>query len=280
MSIAGQIPLVPATMALPADGGIPLQLALSLQHLWRIGLDLGVQWWGSAVAYFPSSDGPADMARKAKLAGAAWNTAHGEEGEDEDEDDENGPDLWDRKFDARYMTFGSETPAVPKLPQRDVVVASSGGCLPPVFAAEVAELPRGAGVEWHAHVGFAGISEGAITVRRLRTELPGGVARVHQTILRAGGVHLVQTVVAEELQSYSGGGTPFTDIDGVARAALASLGDVAEAIPAAAPRYVDVATHETSEEDGPVVPCASLWDASGRRLASVAVYQAVFEKLL
>jgi uncharacterized protein (TIGR00290 family) len=130
VSIAGQIPLVPATMQLPVPSpgtadSLELSLALSLQHLWRIGADVGVQWWSSAVAYFPRSEGPSDvdgrtvtdMAGKARLAAQAWEDAHlwlpegerGSHGDEDDDDDEDGPDLWDRTFNPMYTSFVDDT---------------------------------------------------------------------------------------------------------------------------------------------------------------------------
>jgi diphthine-ammonia ligase len=183
VSVAGQIPLVPATMALPhpplgdnngdgdeGDSMLRLQLTLSLQHLWRIGVEVGVQWWSSAVAYFPASasvSAPVSeeeekgereemAAAKARLASRAWRAAHvsaSGDGDEDDEDDENGPDLWDRRYNPEYMTFaggggGGEKTGPPALPDRSVLrgVETSKGAVPPLFAAEVDELPRGAGV--------------------------------------------------------------------------------------------------------------------------------------
>ncbi|KAK0633447.1 hypothetical protein B0T14DRAFT_391561, partial [Immersiella caudata] len=165
VSIAGQIPLIPATMVLPLEGGLPLQLTLSLQHLWRIGCEMGVQWWSSAVAYFPrSTQSDMPMSRKAQLASKTWEMAHLWSAKSSDEDDdEAGPDLWDRRFNPLYQTFGGggENALEAKLPDWYVISTSGSGdmgekrkkAIPPLFSAEVAELPRAAGVEWHAHFG-------------------------------------------------------------------------------------------------------------------------------
>ncbi|KAJ4295687.1 hypothetical protein N0V88_004389 [Collariella sp. IMI 366227] len=157
VSIAGQIPLIPATMALPADGedSLTLQLTLSLQHLWRIGVEMDVQWWTSAVAYFPRSEFSDEMVAKAKLAGRAWKAAHAgkSEGDDDVEDDESGPDLWDRRYNPEYMSYAGgegEGKKERRIPDREVLAASSsqlavGRVIPPLFIAEVEELPRGRG---------------------------------------------------------------------------------------------------------------------------------------
>ncbi|KAL2172460.1 hypothetical protein VTG60DRAFT_5735 [Thermothelomyces hinnuleus] len=311
VSIAGQIPLVPATMTLPDGGGsgrdaLSLQLTLSLQHLWRIGVELGVQWWASVVAYFPACRSPAgdegeerskklEMVQRARMVGEAWRLAHmsngkdqGEDDDDDDDDDENGPDLWDRRFNPQYMTFsslgGEERKADPALPDRSVLAPSSRGRRPPAFVAEVDELPRGAGVEWHAHLGIANADEGSVIVREAVAVEDKGDIHVAQMIIRPPGeeegVRFVQTVVAEQL----GGGRSGEHGD-IATRALAQLGAVdSTEEPAAVVRYVDVEVLRAAGERGapqegrgPVVPCRSLWDGDGKRLAAVSVYHSVFE---
>ncbi|KAL2159217.1 hypothetical protein VTH06DRAFT_2649 [Thermothelomyces fergusii] len=312
VSIAGQIPLVPATMALPDSGGgggggrdaLSLQLTLSLQHLWRIGVEMGVQWWTSVVAYVPACRALAgdegeersdetEMVQKARMVGEAWRAAHSSNGRkqgDDDDDDENGPDLWDRRFNPQYMTFsslgGGERKAGPALPDPSVLAPPSRGRRPPAFVAEVDELPRGAGVEWHAHLGIAGAAERSVLVRETVAAEDEGSTHVAQTIIRPpedglDGVGFVQTVVAERLGGRRGPG----EHDNVAAGALARLGTVDRLEAAVAVvRYVDVEVLRAAgergmlwEDLGPVVPCRSLWDGDGRRLAAVSVYHSVFE---
>ncbi|KAL2154004.1 hypothetical protein VTH82DRAFT_2680 [Thermothelomyces myriococcoides] len=319
VSIAGQIPLVPATMALPDSGDsssgesdtLPLQLTLSLQHLWRIGVELGVQWWTSVMAYFPAcraegegeeegeEEGPkrTEMVQKARMVGEAWRAAHLSNGkkqegdeEDDNDDDDDGPDLWDRRFNPQYRTFsslgGEERKEGPVLPDSSVLVSSSRGRKPPVFVAEVDELPRGAGVEWHAHLGIANAAEGSVLVRDAVVVEDKGDVRVMQTIIRPPwegekGVRFVQTVVAEGVNGGRSG-----EHGDVATRALAQLGAVDPTVElAAVVRYVDVEVLRAAGEQGvsreknlgPVVPCRSLWDGNGKRLAAVSVYHSVFE---
>jgi diphthine-ammonia ligase len=307
VSIAGQIPLVPSTMALPSgsSGGqntLPLQLTLSLQHLWRIGVEMGVQWWTSAVAFFPAcrDDGQIEMAGKAKLASRTWRAAHVAKtagGDDGEEEDETGPDLWDRRYNPEYMTFASGSggdggKAEPALPDRDVLVSSSEVSppkVPPVFVAEVEELPRAAGVEWHAHWGVAQAGEGSVALRELWLPLEGdgkgGKAVVSLVVVGDGGekgVRFVQTIVAEW---YAGGWNGMGGCNRVAKTALEQLsgvGSVGELT--AVVRYLDAGLLSEGGERtggeglGPVVPCRSLWDGQGQRLAAVTVYQSVFEE--
>jgi diphthine-ammonia ligase len=321
VSIAGQIPLVPATMALPERGddseehALKLQLTLSLQHLWRIGVEMGVQWWTSAVAYFPrcasSSSAPVEggvMAHRARLTSIAWRTAHmsSSESSPDGEEDESGPDLWDKKYNPQYTTyssFGGEEHGKVKagLPDRSVLAPfcsvsaidnEAVPAVPPLFVAEVDELPRAAGVEWHAHLGVARAEEGSVTLRELYPPLLVGgedgraAARVSQVIVRdakeeAGRTSFVQTIVAEPFRV---GDCQRVRHGIVARDALARLGsvDLETAEPAALLRYVDVELWDDPGRgqadtgmEGPVVPCRSLWDDQGQRLAAVTVYHSV-----
>lgn len=385
VTIAGQIPLVPATMALPPAESeqqrqaLNTQLALSLQHLWRIGLEVGVQWWTSAVAYFPaatttttdSSSFSMPMSEKAKLASKTWQSAHqwssskvaSDEEEDSDansdSDDDDGPDLWDRKFNPRYMSFAvtstedSSSSSEPKLPDWSVLSNNNNSkdykkkrsrTIPPFFfAAQVAELPRSAGVEWHAHLGIAKAGSKSVTVlesfqANINSDDGTGeeerVVEVHQTVVRSPastseqddtdddmdkdddddddkGVKnealgrrpaLLQTIMVER---HMGGSSPpsssvssssssssFTAVDELAWLSTRRLinqghgePDNGRAGPSVMVRYVDVSLSAAAALGGgggggvsvPVVPCASLWDADGERLASVTIYQSVFE---
>lgn len=165
--IAGQIPLVPATMELPAGGGLEMQLVLSLQHLWRVGVEMSVQWWTSAAVYLPRAskskyDVPAR--EKAMLAWRAWRAAHLWASSRLNENkDSSGPDMWDRRFNAKYLFYGNgdgDRAKKTSLPYyADTVGDEDDGSskrrpVPFFFAAEVDELPRSAEAEWHAHAGL------------------------------------------------------------------------------------------------------------------------------
>ncbi|KAK0730693.1 hypothetical protein B0H67DRAFT_46756 [Lasiosphaeris hirsuta] len=298
VSIAGQIPLVPGTMTLP-EGGLELQLTLSLQHLWRIGLEMGVQWWSSAVVYFPSrarDDNDESLKRRAMLAARSWEEGHVwgiKGGGESDDEDEVGPDLWDRKFNPEFMSVGTQSDAA-LLPDWDIVVggeSKSKDSVPPVFVAEVAELPRAAGAEWHAHAGVANAAAASMTV----WYQGGGEQELHQIVLKSGtGISFVQTIVAETLSASSRetakeAVAAFAGLDSLASASLTRLseeGCLAKEVTVAT-RYIDAGIYSALSADygenrgaqgvSPVVPCAALWNKEGRRMASVTVYQSVFE---
>jgi diphthine-ammonia ligase len=112
---------------------------------------MDVSWWTSAVAYLPR--GPAEsISKKAALAGQAWEMMHSQdtEGDDEDEDSE-ARDLWEEKYYSGMEIRGGNS-AQKKLPDWDIVDGERN--IPPFWAAEVEELPRGSGIEWHAHLGI------------------------------------------------------------------------------------------------------------------------------
>ncbi|KAK8020702.1 meiotically up-regulated 71 protein [Apiospora arundinis] len=230
-TIAGQIPLIPASMVLPASddssGGdtTDLQITLALQHLWRIGTEMQVQWWTSAVAYFPRTPLAVDIRRKTTLAAHAWDAAHlwGLDTEaSEEDDDETGPDLWDRKFNPQYMSLtggGDDEAAPPSLPDWDVLasayltdtgkngeenpVQTRRRYIPYMFAAEVDELPRAAGIEWQAHLGLAKVGSGSVRTfaTTVPTRLDGRHLELYHVVVRpaAGGDIYVHTTAAFSL---------------------------------------------------------------------------------
>ncbi|KAI0013364.1 adenine nucleotide alpha hydrolases-like protein [Xylariaceae sp. FL0662B] len=270
VSIAGQVPLIPFSMTLPPESpdNLAVQVTLALQHLWRIGVEMQVQWWSGAVAYFPHTPSPGGMRHKALLAATAWRSAHLSSGSadrgDEDED-EDGPDLWDRKYNPQYMSFaggdGDAAAARPALPDWEVLRGGGRGGdgdgrrpVPFVFSAEVEELPRQAGVEWHAHAGFAKVSAACI---QLGNEASLGVSRT--TIDHA------STLVGNSLASLA-----------TAQSSLADL-DAAVAAAAIKPKltYVEASrVRDDSLREEAIIPCRSLWDSQGNRLAMVSVFGA------
>ncbi|MCJ1394769.1 hypothetical protein MMC18_007649 [Xylographa bjoerkii] len=162
--VAGQIPLVPATMeVLGAHGengdGLELfgkQAVLALQHLWRIGLEMRVGWWAGAVAFVV---GEQDAEEKARVAWWCWQRLHRPPPKGEaDEEDEvpDGLDAWDRKYGG-HGSLAAAPPPAPALP--DFAQATRGRSgeepyAPAFFAVQVAALPRGCAVEWQS-VGIA-----------------------------------------------------------------------------------------------------------------------------
>ena len=187
--IAGQIPLVPATMALSSPTENPLfgtarSLVLSLQHVWRIAGDLRVQWFVGAVAYVSRSstdwtDGKHGIRKAALVAHhvwrevCLWNFESLNQKYLDEESQVEGPDVWDRKFGGGYQVYhaqannGENTSSIPawdmfqdvaesvmedktlSSTDTDTATSHTAPCVPSAFLAEVSMLPRSAPVEWH-----------------------------------------------------------------------------------------------------------------------------------
>ncbi|KAF2624332.1 meiotically up-regulated gene 71 protein [Macroventuria anomochaeta] len=158
--VAGQIPLIPASMAVYTERGFKGQATLSLQHLWRIGRAKGVRWWTGAVGFIPSGENPEE---KVKIAQAAWRAIHspsskrpdGDEDEDEDNED-NALDIdpWDRR-NTHTALFNDTThrPPIPDLSALTTTHATPDPSqlpIPPCFVVQVESLPRDVDIEWSA----------------------------------------------------------------------------------------------------------------------------------
>ncbi|KAI6082107.1 adenine nucleotide alpha hydrolases-like protein [Hypoxylon rubiginosum] len=307
VSIAGQIPLIPASMTLPPlTLGAELQIVLALQHLWRVGAEMQVRWWSSAVAYFArppnSSFGNVQIRRSAGLAAAAWKAAHSRN-ELQADNEESGPDAWDRKYNPMYMAYGGDgdDAAPPGLPDWEVLKDFDADeeeedeerPVPFVFSAEVEELPRSAGVEWHAHLGFANVGSGSV---RLHSEpgVPDSLHRcpdLHHVIIEdPSGDAFVQTTAVYRQADATPYSFSFVEaVDGAALAIRKSLArllmgvgsnasqpKIDDAIVRANLSYVDrehVDIDAGGVEKGAVIPCGSLWDSRVRRLNMVSIFE-------
>lgn len=292
--IAGQIPLVPHTMDLPKPPSLPISVVLSLQHLWRIASEMQVQLWTSAVAYFPRASSPEEMARCAALAGSAWRQAHNPPSDDEDEDGEGGPDLWDRRFNPEYMTVGDAPAGPTPLPDGEVFEDDEmSRCAPPLFAVEVEELPRGAPVEWHAHAGLSRLGNSTV-----QTAINAGVStsngnglhwRSHLMVVTCGSQTLLHNTVS--LEGVDGGevvmqtgaeslGSVFEAIWRDSMVAAGAEGDKLDKTKAPRPYLVYSALQEGRAYDlgssgTPFIPCRSIWTPQGKRIHAVGLFKSV-----
>ena len=167
--VAGQIPLVPATMQplrLPdqeisvgqvVDGWAEFyhDVCLSLQHLWRIGTCMQVCWWTGAVAFITASS---HAKRKAQLAHQIWVEAHRISLWEEDEEEDDTTDIWDRTF-GNAQSFADGSQESTPLPDFTLLLTQDC-CVPGLFSVQVKELPRGCDIEWqsmgvaHGKVGY------------------------------------------------------------------------------------------------------------------------------
>lgn len=212
--VAGQIPLLPASMTLVRGCAFELHAVLALQHLWRVGRAVRVDWWTGALAYVACVGGAGDdkreVARRARVVGDIWKAAHAvrdaENTNASDDDGEDGNfDVGDAALRRPWGAGAEETqtqstPPPPNdktkdkrtdarapLPNWSSATPSSSSPSssiphhrrpPPCFVAEVAALPLSASVEWTS-VGI----HGALTVHSSSTT-EGNVCV--ETGLRAG----------------------------------------------------------------------------------------------
>lgn len=124
---------------------------------------MNVGWWTSCVAYIPSEPSLTDrlkaVSQKAIILSRAWSDLHSRPHEsDEDESDEvDQRDLWEDRYMAGRENRGGES-SEHLLPNHDMLILGKRSTKgePPLWIAEVEELPRAAGVEWHAHTGISG----------------------------------------------------------------------------------------------------------------------------
>ncbi|KAI0874502.1 hypothetical protein GGS24DRAFT_339114 [Hypoxylon argillaceum] len=324
VSIAGQIPLIPASMALPPSSTpnhAAMQITLALQHLWRVGIEMQVRWWTSAVAYFPATS-TETMQHQALLAAAAWKAAHlwpdldnsykNPDEHDESDDDDAGPDIWDRRYNAHFMTYGGsdEEEAFPlSLPNWSVLkgldandedaeafLKSKIAKIPFFFAAEVEELPRQAGVEWHAHLGLAELQSGSVIlcpIMRDKVLSSGGALfdlALHHLVVDSGDAVFVQTTaVVPAPAKHDEGQKTSMSIDVLRRVFIATAVSLRKLLslpspPSTKPKITYSESPQPINDDelreiGALIPCRSLWDSQGCRLSAVCVFETRVTKM-
>ncbi|KAI9671539.1 MAG: hypothetical protein M1817_003591 [Caeruleum heppii] len=166
--VAGQIPLVPITMDLVSRVDAPeaidgladfkIQSVLALQHLWRIGRVMQVNWWIGGIAFMTRGD---DIRTRVKIAAECWEKRNSIN-EMPKEEEQTDIDVWDRTY-GTLKSIRSEHQKTNSLPDL-VMIDSEDGEPPdcPFLAVEVEELPRGSEIEWAA----LGSAAGKCTVAR------------------------------------------------------------------------------------------------------------------
>ncbi|KAF2099097.1 adenine nucleotide alpha hydrolases-like protein [Rhizodiscina lignyota] len=202
--IAGQIPLIPSNMQLIRDSDVKtfldtdrdsleyvnLQAVLALQHLWRIGRTMNVDWWIAGVAFMARE--PASEVR-ARLILKAWKDIHAalyEQQKAEEGDDENDVDVWDMKHGLSKQGSSSATASDvrPRMPRfENVDFQNSTPVHPPCLVVRVESLPRGAAVEW--------MSTGVANCQLIQTtlEIDGIPVRMVQAVDRSIAVAVVES---------------------------------------------------------------------------------------
>ncbi|SCV25839.1 uncharacterized protein FFB14_00732 [Fusarium fujikuroi] len=290
ISIAGQIPLIPATMVLPStpEKSHELQIVLSLQHLWRVGQEMKIQWWTSSVAYFPRANS-SEIQRSAQLAGYAWKQAHGSP--DEEVDGDSGPDLWDLKYNPAYMSLGNDDKTARKtLPDWEALTLRQQNepenCIPPMFAVEVEELPRQAAVEWHAHNGLSKIEESRFSMCCLpKLTLPGWKTW-HSVVTTTSATVIYSTAVYYHADRPHSASLDILKID-MCKIMQESLHQLHPHGPetlqtkltlvyADASQIVSIWNNLGDKCEMALIPCRSIWSSDGQSVAVVGLFETTF----
>ena len=150
--IAGQIPLDPSTTDLYATerSGIDSfadHAALSLQHLWRVGRAIEMDWWLGGIAFL---SGKENISAKTRMAASIWRIANTEPITDSEDDEDCVVDAWDIKYDRQFGAAKCAKIEKRPLPRFNVLGlnCASRSSIPPFFSVQVDELPRDAEIEW------------------------------------------------------------------------------------------------------------------------------------
>jgi diphthine-ammonia ligase len=247
--IAGQIPLEPASMEVAARDkpwfeGYSLRATLALQHLWRIGEAMQVNWWLGAVAFMTGGE---HVETQARIAWELWKKMHSRPTDDEDEDEGPQLDAWDIKYGRRAEELTPQA-AESRLPDFSVLPKDSNSSIPGFLAVEVDELPRGSDIEWQGlgsrcqWVHLQGPTGGTWTLADRRyiyrwVEFPDGTEEIplEQRVL---------SLVNSSIQT-----------SGQSQPVLYTTVPVADGL-----------------WPGQIVPCRSVWGHEGRRLAAGVVF--------
>ena len=293
--VAGQIPLIPASMELLgplastskelSDDISPLydqflpRSCLSLQHLWRIGREMKVNWWTGGVAFIT---GPADQADKAALACGVWQNIHNyelwEDGEGGGDDDDSQTDVWDRKYGGTrsLLTGANDEHHLPDFEQatflpHEIYPRLCDGYTeicqfqdvderPGFFAVEVDELPRGSDVEWQS----LGVAQSK--VRTVTTSISNEEVHLEARSCIIGSTGTCVSFVNVPFYSESEASTNLSR-------AMDWLRNVSTA---GTDMFITIYTPDIAlvkDVKAHIVPCRAVWGSDGRRLYAGIVAQ-------
>lgn len=303
VTIAGQIPLVPATMGFTKefDGReiekFKYETILSTQHASRIGKEMDVKLFTSGAAFLPRITSEIESRQKAIVAGSVWRALHTQAKDscenNEDNDEEEDVDLWElqNRHGAEQMGASASIKSLPdwssiKVHDEENTKRGAADYLSPFFAAEVESLPMNASVEWLPGLGVTGEVEVLPPTERMVFDEKNTSNSLHEVVeykTLVGGKWLLTTYfvcLSETLEDWKylidrlrkdPNQGPGWIVNGTAYKLADNLNTVAERT------YVDVAAPVaenffTSVEAG-VVPARRLWSADGRRLAAVVCFK-------
>ncbi|OQD70652.1 hypothetical protein PENDEC_c022G01597 [Penicillium decumbens] len=246
--IAGQIPLEPASMDVATAGkswfeDYCLRAVLSLQHLWRIGDAMRVDWWLGGVAFLTGE--VKNIESQAKIAWHLWKKMHTRVEISDSDDERSQLDAWDIKYGRRAeeLMLESVSSTLPNFS----VLDEDAPTVSPFLAVEVDELPRGSDVEWQ---GLGSRCEQAAVESKADC-----VSATVDGRYRYIGLEVTASQESLELSLREIMATHCQD-KGLAQAVLYTTQPIAEGL-----------------WDGQIVPCRSVWGRDGRCLTAGIVLQ-------
>ena len=273
--VAGQIPLVPATMDVVQDegshrvhlAGYRLQGVLALQHLWRVGRAMEVNWWTAGIAFFTADQA---VQAKARMAWEMWKLRHSTDADASVNADlpEREVDVWDQMYE-QTGKHGARQTSSDRLPDWSMLTRpTSAAHVPPFWAVQVCELPRACEIEWSA-IGVArgrsSIYEGGDDASWMHVWLPADVdvgiglcpAMLQLTIMNHCGNDQI-TEILTRAQSLDMPQSTFS---------WTSL----EHVTVYTSRIHELAQEAFNDPAPMLVPCTSVWGPNGQRLAAAVV---------
>ncbi|KAF2480520.1 hypothetical protein BDY17DRAFT_194162 [Neohortaea acidophila] len=146
--IAGQIPLVPASMEIVTPdqsykrAAFSTQAVLALQHGVRVGRAMQVNQWACAVVFITAAKAK-DAHSQHRIIRQVWEALHDEDSPAAAAEDPNF-DVWDLKYGAARQEAYAPRHSLDEAGGS----ASSLSGFPDLFTVQVDALPRGADVEW------------------------------------------------------------------------------------------------------------------------------------
>ena len=216
-----------------------LRAALSLQHLWRIGEAMQVDWWLGGVAFLTGDQ----AATQARVAWHLWKKMHIRPDDAEENEEESQLDVWDLKYGRRADELKPQATSS-NLPRFAVLDADTTSTVSPFLAVEVDELPKASDIEWQ-----------------------GLGSRCEQATLQSTQNYV--STIADGKYSYVCLEIVETD---------ASLQDTIRSLMDSSFQGQDlsqVTVYTTQPVEGlwsaQIVPCRSVWGRAGRRLAAGVV---------
>ncbi|PHH55855.1 Diphthine--ammonia ligase [Ceratocystis fimbriata CBS 114723] len=277
VAVAGQIPLIPATMSLPEnepDAG--LQIVLSLQHLWRIAREMKVQMFTGTVAMFPRAESEDAMRSNVLMASKAWEGVFPTPPVDGGDDDESPDiDVWDQRNNPEYAAYGQQESQV-ALPDWELFMDGTeftNRRVPFFYGIEVETLPRNAACEWKIQFGLACLEPMCLSSGYHTSQIGGKwKCEVRHMRLKEGPMQFILSSV-----SIAGPAEEGMEISHIAHEAwcesLAQDNKTAKEV--MFELYVDVVQlGKSAFQEGwsMCVPCRSVWSSTGEKLLAVALF--------